>query len=63
MKKTLLTATALTALSFQAFAADLPKRTVAPTAPAPIFSWAGAYVGGSIGATVSNTTFHDHDYT
>lgn len=49
MKKTLLSATALTALSFSAFAADLSARTFAPVAPAPIFSWIGFYVGANAG--------------
>ena len=49
MKKTLLATTALTALSFSAFAADLPARTFAPVAPAPIFSWTGFYVGANAG--------------
>ena len=61
VKNRLLLATALTALSFSAFAADLPARTAAPYAPAPSFSWAGAYVGGSVGAAVSSTGFHDND--
>jgi outer membrane immunogenic protein len=45
MKLLLLAATALTALSVSAFAADLPKRSAPAAAPAPVFSWAGAYVG------------------
>ena len=49
MKKILYSATALTALSFSAFAADLPARTFAPVAPAPIFSWTGFYVGANAG--------------
>jgi len=49
MKKTLLAATAFTALSFSAFSADLPARTFAPVAPAPIFSWTGFYVGANAG--------------
>jgi outer membrane immunogenic protein len=50
MKNTLLVATALTALSFSAFAADVPARTLAPVSPAPIFSWTGFYVGGTVGS-------------
>jgi len=57
MKSRLLLATALTALSFSAFAADLPTRTVAPVAPAPIFSWTGFYVGGSLGLVNHNGQF------
>ncbi len=50
MKKFLLSATALTALSFTALAADLPsKKEAAAFAPSPIFTWAGAYLGGTIG--------------
>ncbi len=49
MIRILLSATALTALSFSALAADLPKRSAAPVAPAPIFSWTGFYVGGNVG--------------
>ena len=59
MKKTLLAATALTTLSFSAFAADLPARTLAPVAPAPIFSWTGFYVGGSVGLISATTTLSD----
>ena len=47
MKKRLLLATALTALSFSAFAADLPKRA-APPAATPIFAGIDAFV--SVGA-------------
>ena len=54
MKKILLAATALTALSFSAFAADLPARTFAPVASAPIFSWTGFYVGGTVGSLTSS---------
>ena len=54
MKNQLLIATALTALSFSALAADLPARTFAPASPAPIFSWTGFYVGGTIGALTAD---------
>lgn len=37
-------------LSTTAFAADLPGRAViAPPPPVPVFSWAGAYIGGQVG--------------
>jgi outer membrane immunogenic protein len=52
MKKTLLAATAILALSASAYAADLPSRThaaVAPMATPPVFTWTGFYVGGSLG--------------
>jgi len=49
MKKTLLATTAITALSFSAFAADLPARTFAPVAPLPIFVWSGFYAGVDVG--------------
>jgi len=49
MKKTLLATTALTALSFSAFAADLPARTFAPVAPLPVFVWSGFYAGADVG--------------
>lgn len=58
MKCRLLSATALTALSFSALAADLPSRTSPPTAPAPLFTWTGFYVGGSLGAVL-----HGGDFT
>ena len=61
MKNILLTATALTALSVSAFAADLPVRTVAPYAPAPIFSWTGFYVGASAGLIRATGEATDND--
>jgi outer membrane immunogenic protein len=63
MKNRLLLATALTALSFSAFAADLPARTFAPVAPAPIFSWTGFYVGGTVGAIGATTRYSGSDYS
>jgi len=62
MKNRLLLATALTALSFSAFAADLPARTFAPVAPAPIFSWTGFYVGGTIGSASITTKYSSSDF-
>jgi outer membrane immunogenic protein len=56
MKNVLLSATALVALCTTAFAADLPTRAVAPVAPAPIFSWTGVYVGGTVGIMSLRTT-------
>ena len=53
MKKFLLGATALVALTAQAAAADLPARTYtkapAYTAPAAVYNWTGFYIGGHIG--------------
>ena len=49
MNSRILLASAFTALSFSAFAADLPRRSVAPVAPAPVFSWTGFYVGANGG--------------
>ncbi|MDB5572260.1 MAG: Autotransporter outer rane beta-barrel protein [Hyphomicrobiales bacterium] len=50
MKKVLLTA-AFAALSVPALAADLPRRSAAPTPvyAAPIFTWSGFYVGAQLG--------------
>lgn len=49
MKSILLATAAATAFSASAFAADLPKRAVAPVAPSPIFTWTGFYVGANAG--------------
>ena len=64
MRKLLLAATALTAVSAPAFAADLPSRTTAPAAPVayapPAFTWTGFYIGVNAGYGWSNcgdTTF------
>ena len=59
MKRILLAATALTALTTVASAADLPRRYAAP-APAPIayvppaFTWTGFYVGANAGGAVAS---------
>ncbi|MBN9081596.1 MAG: hypothetical protein BGP04_11360 [Rhizobiales bacterium 62-17] len=57
MRKTLLTAVALSAMASTAMAADLPRRAPAPApAPmyvAPIFTWTGFYVGGQLGGAWS----------
>lgn len=64
MKKILLSATALTALSFSAFAADLPSRQAPQAfAPAPIFTWTGFYVGGTVGAVGLSTNYNIDDYS
>lgn len=44
-----------------ALAADLPRRTVAPAAPAyiapPLFTWTGFYAGLNAGATIGDTRY------
>lgn len=56
MKKFLLAATALTAMSGAAVAADLPYRRAAPAPVAayvpPVFTWTGFYVGLNAGGAV-----------
>lgn len=49
MKKLLLAAAALVALSTAASAADLPRKSVAPVIAVPMFSWTGFYVGLNAG--------------
>lgn len=57
MNKTLLAATALVALSSAATAADLPYRSApASYGAAPIFTWAGPYVGVNAGALWASRT-------
>ncbi len=58
MKKILLTATALSALTASAFAADLPSRKEPVVPPPPPLIWTGFYAGVNVGGTVdasSNT--------
>lgn len=56
MKKLLLAAVGIVALSAPAFAADLPARTYskAPMMVEPAFTWTGFYVGGFVGGAWSN---------
>jgi len=57
IRHALLTSTALVSLSGLAFAADLSSRA-APLpmfAPAPIFSWTGFYIGGTVGGVSLST--------
>jgi outer membrane immunogenic protein len=57
LRKTLLTSTALVALTATAFAADLPSRRAPPvyTPPPPLmFSWTGTYVGLTAGYAFDN---------
>ncbi len=63
MTKLLLSATALTALSFSALAADLPKRDAAPLAPVAVFTWTGFYMGGQAGVSQIRNLFSDIDRT
>jgi len=50
MKSLLLAATALTAFTVSALAADLPARKQAPVFnAAPAFTWTGFYIGGDVG--------------
>jgi outer membrane immunogenic protein len=59
MKKFLLGATALVALTASAAAADLPARTYtkapAYTAPAVVYNWTGFYVGGHLGGAFGDS--------
>ncbi len=56
MRKVLLSAVALAALSGSAFAADLPSRKSAPvyTAPESAYNWTGFYIGAEVGADMMN---------
>ena len=57
MNKILLAASALVTLATAATAADLPYRSApAPYAAAPVFTWAGPYVGVNAGALWANRT-------
>ena len=58
IRKLLLTATAFTALSGAALAADLPSRVAAPVPfPLPALTWTGFYVGVNAGGVLlKNTT-------
>ena len=59
MKIILLSSVALFGLTAGAMAADVPRRTIAPAAPAPVapapvFTWTGFYVGVNAGYGFSN---------
>jgi outer membrane immunogenic protein len=60
MKKFLLGATALVALTASASAADLPARTYtkapAYTAPAAVYNWTGFYIGGHLGGAFGDSS-------
>jgi len=60
MKKFLLGATALVALTAHASAADLPARTYtkapAYTAPAAVYNWTGFYIGGHLGGAFGDSS-------
>jgi outer membrane immunogenic protein len=50
--------TAVALLATPVFAADLPtKAPVSKTAPAPVFSWTGCYIGGNAGIGWSTQTY------
>ncbi len=58
MKTFVAAVSAFTLLSTATFAADLPRKTVAPIfAPAPAFSWTGFYVGVAGGVLMSDNTW------
>lgn len=57
MKNTFLSATALVALSASAFAADLPSRTASPAPVFVVSTWAGPYVGVSLGGSATKNTW------
>jgi outer membrane immunogenic protein len=58
MRKILLSAVSIAALTTSALAADLPSRKEAPVyvPPVPAFSWTGFYVGADIGASFATTS-------
>ena len=58
IRAALLSSVGVVALSGMALAADLPMRQVSPVF-APQFSWAGPYVGGSIGAARHTARWDD----
>ncbi len=57
MKRSLLTTVSTVALSAAASAADLPVK--APPPAVEVWSWAGPYVGATIGAARHRSKFHD----
>ena len=56
MKNMLFCSVAVIALSVPAFAADLPSRAAPVLAPAPVFTFAGGYIGFSAGYINKKTT-------
>lgn len=56
MRKIILAASALLALPFPAFAADLPIPAPVATVPSPTFSWEGPYIGVGAGGAVGTET-------
>ena len=57
MNKIYLAASVLLTMTAAASAADLPMKAV--TAPAPVYSWSGFYIGGNIGGGSATVAFGD----
>jgi outer membrane immunogenic protein len=57
---TVFTLGATAMLGDTAFAADLPRKApvAAPIYPPPVATWAGCYIGGTVGAVNHRTTGH-----
>ncbi len=60
MRLRMLTAPAFLACCASAFAADMPLKAPPPP-PAPVFTWTGCYLGGSVGGIWRQTNNTDSD--